>query len=210
MGKIAESDAAVAAQKARIAARQAVGAEWDGKADNDNIAWPLAKALLAEGRHDLLKYAMRYRQIEASATGEAGLRGEALQREAVGPDRDARVMDNGDIVYRGAKKLTAQRFAAQPPTHNHDKVGAPWNGDDTAIAAIDAKKMLPRLRARLGAIVEPFEELVLHGATLAKAGRAMGVGNDLQAGGAARAIAHVGLFAVADELGAIDREDLAA
>lgn len=213
---------AVKRQKARIAARQSIGDGWDGRADNDNVNWPLVKALFAEGNHDLVKYAIRYRQIEASATSGAQLTGQTpTDGDYLVVAHETAFNNNGEIVYGKVRRSrSADAIGSTPPrqanraTETTMKPSGPvpkkWNGDAKVNAMLDDRVLLARLRARLGVIVEPFEELVLHGATLEKVGRSMGAGNVRAAMSSAKTIAHLGLISVRDELGELRREDLAA
>ncbi|CAH1665750.1 MULTISPECIES: hypothetical protein [unclassified Chelatococcus] len=203
-------DRAAEKLKRSIRARQAIGEGWDGRADNDNIAWPLAKALLAEKNGDLLKYAIRYRQIEASATSGALLGGTSQGMEFMPLDQRTWLNAKGEVVNKGARKLTAVEVTGDIGTQNGAKVAKKWNGDAKVNAMIDDKALLAQLRSRLGLILEPFEDLVLHGATLERVGRALGSGNINAATGAAKAVAHMGLIAIRDALGEIRREDIAA
>lgn len=213
---------AVAYQTRRINKRQNIGEGWDGAADNDNpIGWPLAKALLADGKQHLLKYAMRYRRIEASATSDARLDGKKPESEMVSLDHETHIMPNGEIAYGKVRKSQSADAIGSTPSrrssvtneatmHPSSPVAKKWNGDAKVIDMVDDKRRLGRLRCALGPIVEPFEEAVLHGATLEAVGRSMGVGNRTGATGAAKAVVMIGLMKVADELGEIRRHDLAA
>ncbi|MDF2809519.1 MAG: hypothetical protein K0S56_550 [Microvirga sp.] len=213
---------AIKKQKARIAARQSIGKAWDGKADNDNVNWPLVKALFAEGNHDLVKYAIRYRQIEASATSDAQLTGTTpTEGDYLVVAHETSYNGKGELVFGKVRRsLSAEAIGDIPPRqasrtgetimHPSAPVAKKWSGDAKVNNMIDDKRLLARLRWRLGVIVEPFEELVLHGKTYEAVGRLMGIGNHAGAKGAACAMAHLGLIAVRDELGELRREDLAA
>ncbi|CAH1657063.1 conserved hypothetical protein [Hyphomicrobiales bacterium] len=203
-------DRAAEKLKRSIRARQAIGDGWDGRPDNDNIAWPLAKALLAEKNGDLLKYAIRYRQIEASATSGAQLGGTSQGMEFMPLDQRTWLNAKGEVVNKGARRLTAVEVTGDIGTHNGAKVAKKWNGDAKVHAMIDDKALLAQLRNRLGIILEPFEELVLHGKTYEHVGRMMGIGNHAGAKGAASALVHMGLIAIRDALGDVTRQQLAA
>lgn len=213
---------AIRKQKTRITTRQSIGDGWDGKADNDNVNWPLVKALFAEGNHDLVKYAIRYRQIEASATSDQQLTGTTpTEGDYLVVAHETSFNHKGEVVFgRVRRSLSAEAIGDTPPRqasrtgetvmHASAPVAKKWNGDRKVNDMIDDRVLLARLRTRLGVIVEPFEDLVLHGKTYEAVGRLMGIGNHAGAKGAACAMAHLGLIAVRDELGEIRREDLAA
>lgn len=216
----AEASAAVARITKRIARRQSIGDGWDGRT-NDNIGWPLAKALLAAGQQDLLKYAMRYRQIETSATSEVLLGGTSLGQDPVQIDQKTWVRPDGSVAYLGDRKITSAKFAGEAPatqkvrtSDTTMKAAAPvpkkWNGDAKVIDHIDDTRRLARLRAALGPIVAPVEEAVLHGATLEEVGRGMGAGSQKGASATGKAVVCMGLNVVREVLGEIRREDFAA
>lgn len=210
----------LATLRKRIAARQAIGEDWDG-ATSEATGWPLAKALLADGKAHLLRFAMAYRRIEASAHSQALLGGSALGVEPVQIDRRTWVRPDGEIVYQAERKLTAAGYAEDIPatqkTRADDKTmkaAAPvpkkWNGDDRVNAMMDNQRTLAAMRARLGPLVEPFERLAIDGATLEAVGREMGAGNRTGATGAAKALAVMALYVVGDVLGDVRRADVAA
>lgn len=200
---------AVHSQKRRLAARAAYGKDWDGKADNDNINWPLAKALLAEGNGDLLKYAMKYRRIHDQAHSGAVLGGTTYTA------KEGRVVDyvsrldesTGIIQYDKARKSrSVDAVASTPPRRKNvanettiaasSPVQRPWTGDRAVNDMIDARPLLIRLRRALGAIVEPFEMAVVDNKTLAEVGAASGASSRDGRPAAGRAICHMGLMAV--------------
>jgi len=195
----------------RITARQSIGKDWDGVAANDNMSWPLAKALLAEKNHDLLKWAIRYRQIEASATSGALLKGNSLSPdEMMAIDQRTWIRPDGSIAYKGVRKLTAAQFSDEPATQavrttpstraRTRPVPRQWTGDNAVNDMIDNRNLIFSLRAGLGPIVEPFEMAVCEGATMEQVGRSMGVGNSVQASGAAKALVILGLITIRDAL----------
>lgn len=208
----------------RIAKRQAGrGDNWDGKPDNDNIAWPLAKALLAEGNQDLLKYAMAYRKIEASANSGATLGGGSGNLSGgLSLDRNVHIKDNGDVAFKHVRQSTAAKHdipgrrsvpvdpEGDSPDRNSVRVVKVWRGDVPVNEMIDNKRTLAKLHAKMGPLVEMFDLACVHGLTLEQVGRHMGVGSAKQASGAARALIHMALIVVRDALGEIKREDLAA
>lgn len=216
----AEAKAAKSAGR-NATVRQHIGEDWDGKADNDNpIGWPLAKALLADGKQHLLKYAMRYRRIEASATSDARLDGKKPESEMVSIDHETHIMPNGEIAYGKVRKSVSAEAIGSTPSrrsnvtneatmHPSSPVAKKWNGDAKVIDMVDDKRRLAQLRTKLGVFVEPFEEAVLHGATLEAVGRMMGAGSVRGAQTSAKVMLQMGLYSVADELGEIRRDDLA-
>lgn len=222
--KQADEAKAVLKQKRRIAARQAIGDGWDGKADNDNINWPLAKALLAEGNGDLLKYAMAYRRIHEQAHSGAVLGGSSVRiGDGVALDRHIHIRADGSISYKHVRQRTAAEVdipAKQyvPPYNDNEdetqrnsiKVPKPWAGDAPVNDKLDAQVKLVELRRRLGAIIEPFEMAVIDGKTLKEVGAASGVTSRDGQPAAGRAICHLGLFTVRDALGTVGRQDLVA
>ncbi|GLK82771.1 hypothetical protein [Ancylobacter defluvii] len=127
--------------------RQLLGESWDGEADNDNRTWPLAKALIADGKEHLLRAAMEYRRIEASANSGAQLGGTAIGLEPVQIDQRTWIRPDGQIVYKGECKLTAAKFAEVLPTQASRasdgmmRTAAPvpkaWDGDAKVNARVD-------------------------------------------------------------------------
>ncbi|MGH8466280.1 MAG: hypothetical protein ACRER5_19235, partial [Pseudomonas sp.] len=75
--------------------------------------------------------------------------------------------------------------------------------------AIDSRKGIYRLQQKLGPLVEPFEDAVLHGVTLSSIGEAKG-GNTVSSGPIGRAYVMDGLAIVQAELAVMDREERAA
>lgn len=210
-------------ERARLATRMKIGKDWDGAPANDNIAWPLAKALLAEGNGDLLKYALAYRKVHTQACSNAVLGGSTYT------EKDGRVLDyvsnldesTGVISYgKPRKSRSVEAVASTPPrrknatneasTSAFSSVPKPWNGDKSVNDMIDARPKLSRLRLVLGAIVEPFEMAVVDGATLAEVGKASGASSRDGAPAAGRAICHMGLLAIRGVLGELRMSDIAA
>lgn len=199
---------AIAKMRRRIERRQSIGNDWDGRSANDNIAWPLAKALLSEKNTDLLKIAMRYRQIEASANSGAELRGASALKGELELDQRTVVRPDGSVAYKGVRLSTSAKSVGDIPARqrvptndnsstNARPIGKPWSGDAAVNDMIDAKPMLTRLHSALGPLVEPFEALAIEGKTYEEVGRMMGSGNKVQAMGAARAMVHLGLITIA-------------
>lgn len=216
-----EQKRAMRRQKVRIGKRASIGKDWDGKADNDNVSLPVLKALLAEGNNDLAKYVLRYRQIHDAANSDVVLGGKGVATGAMAIDHRTWFNRNGELAYKGERKLTAAAFEGEAPAmratptnpdskKNATPVPRPWAGDRFVNDAIDAKSLLEMLRGRLGSIVEPFELAVIDGKTLAEVGNAAGIANRAGAQGAGRAIIHMGLVTVRDSIGPVKRRDLAA
>ena len=203
-------------EKSRLAIRHNIGKDWDGKAANDNIAWPLAKALLAEGNKELLKYAIAYRKIYNTAKSEAVLGGSAPEREMNLEQRFIHADD--ESTPKGTRQLTAANVDipakrktptdSLEPSGNGSSVPKPLNGDAAVNDMIDAKLQLERLQAKLGHLADPLEMAVVDGATLEAVGNACGIANRAGSMGAGRAIVHMGLITVRDSLGKLNRKDL--
>jgi hypothetical protein len=221
---------AIRIQKMRLGKRAAIGKDWDGKADNDNIAWPLATSLIREGNTELLKAAMAYRKIHDTAKSKALLGGKSA---AIGGniaiDRYAYIKPNGAVVYKHPRQkksadvdIPAKQYTVPPQydqidagseaikVSNWTNIPKPWNGDKPVNDMLDAQGRLDGLRARLGILVEPLEMAVIDGATYQAVGNSLGVANRAGAMGAGCAAVHMGLVVVRDALGKIDRKDLAA
>lgn len=196
-------------QKKRLARLEAKRAPWDGTMcpANDNIGWPLAKALLAEKNYELLFVAVRYRQIERSATSGYQLMGLSPAAD-LSIARRSEIGENGDIsqgnVRRsksadaiattpGRKAKATDSDDGEPALMRSSSVPRPWTGDEKLHAMIDAKKILEKLHEAIGAFVEPLEAMVVKGATYEEVGRRFGVGNRAGAMGFARGVAHLGL-----------------
>ncbi|MCW0235264.1 MAG: hypothetical protein OJJ21_16810 [Ferrovibrio sp.] len=200
--------------------RQILGDGWDGKADNDNIGWPLAKALKADGKEHLLRAAMEYRRIEASANSGSQLGGTALGLEPVRLDQKTWVNREGEVVTKGERKLTSAAYADVAPTQAGRQTEGmmrpaqpapkPWNGDAKVNAMIDDKDRLARLRGVLGPMVDAFEDAVLSGRTLEDIGRGVGrASSKSSAAPAGKAIVIMALYVVASELQRIRMDEAA-
>lgn len=217
-----EERAAVHAQKRRIHARAAIGRDWDGKADNDNINWPLATALIREGNTELLKAALAYRKIHTEAHSGATLGGSGVvMREGFSLDRHTKIRADGTIAYKHVRQREAADVdipAIQyvPPfedeeaqtNHNAIKVPKPWNGDAPVNNMLDSQVRLVGLRQRLGVLVEPLEMSVVDGATYEAVGRSLGEAHKVPATAVGRSAVHMALISVRDALGNITRKAL--
>lgn len=207
----------------RIAMRQAIGEGWDGAA-NDNQPWPMAKALLAEGNKDLLKYAMAYKKIEASANSEATLGGSGVSLGGgMQLEHETFIRPNGDIAHGRVRQSRAASVDIPPKRkippfpdaetgieRNSVRVQKPWSGDDKVNDMIDNKAILHFLQDKLGPLVEPFEMACIDGKTYEEVGRAMGVGSKRGAQSAASAMIHMALITVRDALSGLRRLGVAA
>jgi len=214
----------VRAQKVRLHARASKGKDWDGKAANDNINWPLATSLIREGNTELLKAAMAYRKIHTEAHSNAVLGGSGVSiGDGFALDRHSQIRPNGTIAYKHVRQRTAaevdipaKRYV--PPfddeeaqeQRNSVRIPKPWNGDRPVNDKMDSQVRLVALREHLGVLAEPLEMAVVDGATYQEIGNASGVADRSGAIAAGRAIVHMALISVRDALGNIRRSDIAA
>lgn len=212
---------AIAKQKRRISRRQSIGKDWDGRAANDNIAWPLATALIREGNTELLKYAMMYRRIHTAATSNAVLGGSSVTMgDGMALDRHIHVRSNGSIAYKHVRQSTAASVDIPskmyvPPfedvvtCNQQNSVRTPkqWRGDVPVNEMIDARHKLGRLQSALGHLCEPFELACIDGRTYAEVGQTIGIVHKHAATGAGRALVHTALITLRDILGSLERKD---
>lgn len=169
-----------AAQAARLTSNA-----FRGQHANDNEDWPLAKLLRTE-RNDLcLALAERYRALHDTATMPTQLIG----REAT--DLFLVHREDGGGKSKGVKVIIGRKANLDTPAKrvvmagvDGKAMGAPvpkkWNGDWPILAAIDAKRELAILRARLAyvpKILDAFEWAVCDGMTLEAIGRRLGAGS---------------------------------
>lgn len=220
----------VHAQKQRLAQRARKGADWDGKADNDNIAWPLATALIREGNTELLKAAMAYRKIHDEAHSGALLGGRTASiGDGMALDRYSYIRPNGTVTYARPRQkksanidIPAKRYVS-PPSYdqvdhsseevkvsNWSNVPKPYKGDEPVNKMIDAQSKLVELRGRLGVLAEPFEMAVIDGETYESVGKSLGQSHKVPATASGRTAVHMGLITVRDAIGPVKRQDLAA
>lgn len=214
----------VHAQKSRLAKRGRVGHDWDGEAANDNIAWPLATALIKEKNTELLKYAMAYRRTYQAAKSEATLGGTSVSvRDDMSLDRHTVIRADGRIAYKHVRQRTAaevdipaKRYVAPfadedcDEQRNSVRIPKPWKGDEPVNNMIDAQRELARLQSALGHLCEPFELACIDGRTLQEVGNSVGTANRAGAMGAGRAIVHMALVTLRDFMRPPRRADLAA
>ncbi|MEJ5026357.1 hypothetical protein [Brucella anthropi] len=218
---------AIAKMRRRIERRQSIGNDWDGRAANDNLAWPLAVALIREGNTDLLKYAMMYRRIHTAAKSNALLGGSSVSLgEGMALDRHIHVRPNGSIAYKHVRQSAAAsvdiparratvtdseaQLSSEKSESGYTNVPKPWRGDVPVNEMIDAQRKISRLQSALGYLCEPFELACIDGKTLAEVGATVGVSNRSGAQGAGRALVHTALITLRDILGDLQRKDIAA
>lgn len=205
--------------------RQGIGSDWDGRAANDNIAWPLATALIKEGNTDLLKYAMFYRRIHTAAKSNALLGGSTVTLgEGMALDRHIHVRPNGSIAYKHVRQSKAAsidipsrkksitdsetQLSSDKSESGYTNVPKPWKGDAPVNDMIDAKHQLSRLQSALGYLCEPFELACIDGKTLGEVGNAVGIANRAGSMGAGRAMVHMALITLRDTIGDLQRKDI--
>lgn len=178
-------DGPTKAKRKAISEAQRTSAKCDDAARNDNDDWPLKKLLLTEKNEYCLGLAARYRDVYDKATMPTDLIGrepdglyEVRNRDADGRDKGAKELtgkrQDVSIEPKKAKATsddTKQRAAPVPKK---------WQGDIPLVNAIDARRELAMLRARLAyvpKILEAFEMAVIDNFTLAEIGNALGAGS---------------------------------
>ncbi|UXS08698.1 hypothetical protein [Agrobacterium tumefaciens] len=158
---------------------------FDGQAANDNADWPLQKLLRTEGKDYFLSLAGRYRDLHDTASRPMQLIGKECENLFFVENQDAEGRSKGTKVVTG-KKVNADTAPTKKTTAGETtrKLAAPvpkkWNGDWPILAAIDAKRELAILRAKLAyvpAILEAFEWSVVDGLTLDEIGKRLGAGS---------------------------------
>jgi hypothetical protein len=213
----------VHAEKRRLHHRLKSSNDWDGTAANDNIAWPLATALIREGNTELLKAAMYYRKVHGTAKSDAMLGGTSVSVGGdVAIDQRQWVKPNGQVAYKGVRVVssdepeTTARRKAQTCSDAPEKAEAgytnvpkAWKGDEPVNNMIDAKAQLAAMQSMLGPLVEPLEMAVIDGATYQAVGNASGVADRSGASAAGRAIVHMALVSMRDIIGKVSRHDMA-
>lgn len=207
--------------------RQAVGGVGPVAA-NDNQAWPLAQWLRKDDNDVLLAVAERYRAVYDAAHTEVPIVGAmpddtyaveqkhsvnrktgVLKRNGPKRGKNAPLADDGS--YKVIPLTDAVRAEIDSGTSTFKRKPAAramrrWNGDRLINAAIDSRGTLYRLQRALGPLIEPFEDAVLHGETLAAIGEGRGAGTK-SAGTAGRVLVVMGLEVVQREFREMDRED---
>lgn len=146
------------------------------QAANDNQDWPLQKLLRTERNAHCLALAERYRELHDTATNQVELVGKEADNLYIvqNVDEDGKV--NGAKVVRGKKAFVD----AQPSRNRAAPVPKKWNGDWPILAAIDAKRELAIIRAKLAyvpKILDAFEWSVVDSLTLEEIGKRLGAGS---------------------------------
>jgi len=215
---------AIAKMRRRIERRQSIGNDWDGRAANENIAWPLATALIREGNTDLLKYAMMYRRIHTAAKSNALLGGSSVSLgEGMALDRHIHVRPNGSIAYKHVRQSTAAsvdipakratvtdseaQLSSEKSETGYTNVPKPWRGDVPVNEMIDAQHKISRLQSALGYLCEPFEMACIDGKTYAEVGAILDISHKATATGAGRALVHTAIITLRDVIGKLERGD---
>jgi len=227
--------AGVMAQKKRLAKLDAKRPAWTTCPANDNKAWPLAQWLRKDGNEVLLRVAERYRAMYDASIVEVPLIGAMPDENSSAPlDQRVHNREDGTVGYKGVRRVKGAigrldgddgaskvvpmnetiRTAMQSgtstfPMRPKSPAMKKWNGDRLINAAIDSRKGIRRLQAKLGPLVGAFEDAVLHGETLSAIGEGKG-GNTVSSGPIGRAYVMDGLAIVQAELAVMDREDRAA
>ncbi|PDT09778.1 hypothetical protein [Rhizobium sp. M1] len=155
-----------------------------GQHANDNEDWPLAKLLRTE-RNDLcLALAERYRALHDAAAMPTQLIGREATNLFLVHREDESGKSKGVKVVSGRKAnldTPAKRITmAGIVKPNAVPVPKKWNGDEPILAAIDARRELAILRARLAyvpKILDAFEWAVCDGLTLETIGKRLGAGS---------------------------------
>lgn len=160
-----------AAQAARITSNK-----YSGQAANDNQDWPLAKLLRTEGNDTCLALAERYRDLFDTAHRPTQLVGKEADNLYVVENVDEDGKSKGVKVLKGKKAIVD----VQPRRNLAAPVPKKWNGDWPILAAIDAKRELAIVRAKLAyvpKILDAFEWSVLDSLTLEEIGKRLGAGS---------------------------------
>ncbi|GLR49725.1 hypothetical protein KYK30_14290 [Shinella yambaruensis] len=168
------------AQAARLTSNR-----YRGQADNDNEDWPLQKLLRTEKNEACLDLAIRYRDLHDTATAPTQLVGREPTDLFEVQNRDRHGKWKGPKVVTGKRAnpaMPAQRAAVAGEETKKRAAPVPkaWTGDWPILAAIDAKRELAFLRARLAyvpAILDAFEWSVVDGLTLEEIGKRLGAGS---------------------------------
>ena len=212
----------VHAEKRRLHLRHKASNDWDGTAANDNVAWPLATALIREGNTELLKAAMFYRKVHGTAKSDARLGGSSVSLgDGVSLDRHTQIRNNGTIAHKHVRQSEAADFdipakrraktdsdAPEKAEAGYTNVPKAWKGDEPVNNMIDAQAQLGALQMRLGPLVEALELSVIDGATYREVGNAAGIANKAGSEGAGRALVHTALITLRDAIGSVKRSDL--
>lgn len=158
---------------------------YSGQAANDNKDWPLEKLLLTEKNEACLRLARRYRDLQDSATRPTQLIGQEADNLYVVINQDKAGKSKGVKVVTGRKANTETAPTRSKALTDQTKkraaaVPKKWNGDWPILSAIDAKRELAFLRAKLAyvpKILDAFEWAVCDNLTLAEIGERLGAGS---------------------------------
>lgn len=176
-----------------------------GQAANDNVDWPLAKLLRAEGNDYLLRLAERYRDMWNAANMPCELVGRDLADNIylmadIREDESTGTRKNKGVKKVKGKKARldvpprqALRTRSEQPKGRSAAVPKKWQGDWPLLHHIDCRRDLSAAQSALGPLREAFEAAVVGGETLEAIGRDHGVGNKAGAKGAGRALVYTGL-----------------
>lgn len=157
---------------------------YDGQAANDNDDWPLQKLLRTEGNAHCMALAERYRDLHDTAMQPTQLIGREPEDLYELQDRGKGGKWKGPKIVVGRRSnqsvAPAKMVAANDDTKKRAKpVPKAWHGDWPLLAAIDAKRELAVLRAKLAyvpKILDAFEWSVIDSLTLEKIGQLLGAG----------------------------------
>ena len=157
---------------------------WDGRpVANDD--WPLRKLLVTEKNDHCLSLAVRYRDIHDKASMPTELVGrdpenlyEVRNVDVDGKDKGIKRVAGrqADVSVEPKRSCAGSKATKQRAA----QVAKAWRGDMPLINAIDARRELAIVRAKLGyvpAILDAFEMAVVDGLTLADIGKALGAGS---------------------------------
>lgn len=167
------------------------GAAWyssqwsSGQEANDNEDWPLQKLLRTEKNEHCLNLAVRYRNLHDTATMPTQLVGREAVDLYVIHSKDEEGRDKGPKVVTGKRaNIDTPPRRAAVTSDETKKRAAPvpkaWTGDWPVLAAIDAKREIALLRAKLAyvpTIIDAFEWSVVDGLTLEAIGKRLGAGS---------------------------------
>lgn len=156
-----------------------------GQADNDNAEWPLQKLLVTERNDHCLTLARRYRDLHDTATRPTQLIGQEADNLYVVVNQDEAGKSKGMKVLTGRKANietapTRSRAVTDQTKSRAAPVPKRWVGDWPILAAIDARRELAFMRAKLAfapKILDGFEWAVVDGLTLAEIGERLGAGS---------------------------------
>lgn len=158
---------------------------YDGQAANDNEDWPLQKLLRTEGNSHCLALAERYRDLHDTAMQPTQMIGREPEDLYEVQNRDKHGRWKGPKIVTGKRSnqtvAPARMVAANEDTKKRAApVQKKWNGDWPILAAIDAKRELAIVRAKLAyvpKIIDAFEWSVVDSLTLEEIGKRLGAGS---------------------------------